>query len=419
MARCPYCNATTENLAHTATRRWIGCRACGRTWTEGTYETERVAVSDCAPFMGAWWGRGLFIATFGVLLAFGVRIALRPLIGSASPFLMFTPAVAIAALYGGGFSGAFATAASAILGSHFFLRALGEPALANWDRTILFVIVGTVITASSSYVQRARAELSRGLWREQKARALAEAADRGKDDLLALISHELRSPTSVILGRASMLRTSGYSTASLPRAIDAIERNGQMIARLIEDLLEQSRIATGTLHPDPQPISLTTVLHASIDQVRAKIEGKEQTLQQAWPDEDVRIVGDSIRLQQVFTNLLSNSIKFTPARGRIRLELARTGAGAEVKVVDTGTGIDREFLPHVFEPFRQSGRTRGDSQSGLGLGLSVARHIVERHNGTICVDSGGAGCGATFTITLPRLDPRIEPAILAPTPLIH
>jgi signal transduction histidine kinase len=365
------------------------------------------------------WQRGLFIAAFGVLLAFGVRIALRPLIGSASPFLMFTPAVAIAALYGGGFSGALATAASAILGSHFFLRALGEPALANWDRTVLFVVVGAVITGSSSYVQRARAELSRSLWREQKARAVAEAADRGKDDLLALISHELRVPASVILGRASMLRSSGYSAVSLPRAVDAIERNGQMIARLIEDLLEQSRIATGTLHLDPQPISLTTVLHTSIDQVRAKIVLKEQTLEPVWPDADVRIVGDSIRLQQVFTNLLSNSVKFTPPRGRIRVELTRTSALAEIKVVDTGAGIDPEFLPHVFEPFRQSGRTRGDSQSGLGLGLSVARHIVERHNGTIRVDSVGAGCGATFTVTLPRLDPQMECGIRGSAPLIH
>lgn len=355
-----------------------------------------------------------------MLLAFGARIALRPLIGSASPFLMFTPAVAIAALYGGGFSGGVATVASAVLGSTFFLRALGEPEAASLDRVVLFLLVGAVITGSSSYVQRARAELSRSLWREQRARAVAEAADRAKDDLLALISHELRAPASVILGRASMLRSGGCNAAALPHALDAIERNGQMIARLVEDLLEQSRIATGTLHLDPQPISLTTVLHASIDQVRAKLAAKELMLQPVWGDEDIRVVGDSIRLQQVFTNLLSNSVKFTPARGVIRLQVATTSAVvAEVKVVDSGAGIDPEFLPRVFEPFRQSDRTRGDSQRGLGLGLSVARYIVERHNGTISAESDGPGRGATFTVTLPRLQPTQDLDVAVPAAVVH
>jgi signal transduction histidine kinase len=404
MAQCPYCDATTEDLAHTATRRWIGCRACGRTWSESTVAHDHLEPS-APPGHRAdpSWQFGLFVAAFGVVLAFGVRIALRPLLGNTSPFLLFTPPVAIAALYGGAFAGAVATAASAILGSHFFLQALDEPALASWDRIVLFLIVGAVITSSSAYLHRARVELSRSLWREQKARALAEAADRAKDDFLALISHELKAPASVIAGWARMLRNGSHNATSITHALDAIERNGQMIARLVEDLLEQSRIATGTLHLDLQPISLPTVLRASVDQVRARMETKDISLHLALSAEEVRVRADSIRLQQVFTNLLANSAKFTPERGVVRLELSVMHTQVEVMVTDTGAGIDPEFLPYVFDQFRQSGRTRADSQGGLGLGLSVARHIVERHNGTITVSSPGPGRGATFTVTLPRL----------------
>jgi signal transduction histidine kinase len=351
---------------------------------------------------------GLFIATFAVLLAFGARIALRPWLGNASPFLLFTPAVAIAALYGGGGAGAMATAASALLGGHFFLRLLNEPAIANWDRTVLFLIVGSVITGSSTYVQRARAELARSLWREQKARARAEAADRTKDDFLALISHELRGPASVIAGWTSMLRNGSHRASSMPRALDAIERNGQMITRLVDDVLEQSRITTGTLHLDPQPISLTTVLRASIDQVRARVEARQLTLELAVPDADVRVHGDSIRLQQVFTNLLANAVKFTPHGGAVRVALVPLTTSVVVTVTDTGAGIDADFLPHVFDQFRQSGRTRGESKGGLGLGLSVARHIVERHHGTITAASQGPSRGTTFTVTLPRLETTRE-----------
>jgi signal transduction histidine kinase len=361
----------------------------------------------------------LFIAVFGVLLAFGARIALKPLLGNASPFLLFTPPVAVAALYGGAFAGAVATALGAVLGSHFLLRALGEPALVNWDRTVLFLIVGGVITSSSAYVYRARAALSRSLWREQKARAMAEAADRAKDDFIALISHELRGPASVISGWISMLRNGGQSASSVTHALDAIERNGQVMTRLVDDLLEQSRIATGTLRLDPQPISMATVLRAALDQTRAKMEAKQLSLQLSLPREDLQVCADSIRLQQVFTNLLSNSVKFTPQGGMIRLALSARPMLVEVTVTDTGAGIDADFLPHVFDRFRQSARTRADSKGGLGLGLSLSRQIVEHHHGTISARSDGPNRGATFSVTLPRLEGSTDRNADATAVLVH
>lgn len=346
-------------------------------------------------------GRGCLLAAGLAIGALTLRMLLRPAIGNASPFLLFTPVVGIAALYGGMVPGVFATILSTALGSHFFLSLTGEPVVERWDRVILFVLVGTVITVSSALLRRSREQLAASLWREQKAHAVAQAADRTKDDFLAMISHELQTPISVILGWLSMTREGVLEPEATARALDTVERNARMLSRLVDDVLDRSRIATGTLRLDPQLISLVTVLHAAIDQVRGKIESSGLDLHTSLPSINVSIVGDSIRLQQVFTNLLTNAVKFTARGGSISVSLTTKEADATVTVTDTGSGISAEMLPLVFEPFRQGRETLRQSTLGLGLGLSIARYLVERHQGTIRCDSDGPGRGASFIVTLP------------------
>jgi signal transduction histidine kinase len=346
-------------------------------------------------------GRGCLLAAGLAVAVLAMRMLLRPAIGNASPFLLFTPVVGIATLYGGMIPGLFATLLSTALGSHFFLSVTGEPVIERWDRVILFVLVGTVITVSSALLRRSREELAASLWREQKAHAVAQAADKTKDDFLAMISHELQTPISVILGWLSMARGGALAPENTVRALDVIERNARMLSRLVDDILDRSRIATGTLRLDPQLISLVTVMHAAIDQVRRKIESAGLDLQTSLPAVNLPIVGDSIRLQQVFTNVLTNAVKFTPRGGSISVSLTATESDATVTVTDTGSGINPEMLPFVFEPFRQGAETLRQSTRGLGLGLSIARYFVERHHGTIRCASDGPGRGASFIVTLP------------------
>jgi signal transduction histidine kinase len=345
--------------------------------------------------------RGYLIAVLTVVLALLVRMLLHPFLGDASPFLLFTPAVAITALYGGLGPGVVATALSTSFGVHFVLASTGELAVEKWDRVILFAVVGAVITTSSALLRRSRRQLAASLWREQKARATAEAADHAKDDFLALVSHELRTPMTVLLGWIAPLRRDRLSPAAAEHAIDAIERNARMLNRLIDDVLDRSRIATDTLRLDPQVISLDTVVLAAVDQMRGKIGAAGLDLHVAVSRDDIVIVGDSIRLQQVFTNLLSNAIKFTPEDGHVSVATTVAEGEARVIVADTGSGISAEFLPHVFDAFLQDRHTLQQSSRGLGLGLSISRYLIERHGGTITATSEGRGRGSAFTVSLP------------------
>jgi signal transduction histidine kinase len=417
MVVCEFCRGRSVALARTATRVWLGCPQCHRTWTVDV-ETCGSALDDTVPEPDPAGPadmsllRGSLIAALAVSLALILRILLRFALENASPFLLFTPAVAISALYGGILPGALATVLSTALGSHFFLSGSGEPVIEKWDRVVLFLIVGAVITGSSALLRRSRQQLAASLWREQKARAMAEAADRAKDDFLALISHELRTPMSVVIGWVDAIRQRRLSADALDHALDAVDRNARILSRLIDDVLDRSRIATGTLHLDPQVISPATVVRAAVDQMRGRIEAAGIHLEVLMPGADPTIVGDSIRLQQVFTNLLSNAIKFTPKGGHISVVMAAGASDVKVTVADTGSGIAADLLPHIFEPFRQGRETRGQSLHGLGLGLSIARYLIERHEGRIEAASEGRGRGSAFTVTLPIAKP--QPRIGAP-----
>ncbi|HEX8141570.1 MAG TPA: ATP-binding protein [Pyrinomonadaceae bacterium] len=239
------------------------------------------------------------------------------------------------------------------------------------------------------------------LVREQMARSEAENANRLKDEFLATVSHELRTPLTAIMGWAHMLGGGRLDEATVTHAVETIERNAQAQARLIEDILDVSRVVMGKLRLNIGPVDLASVINAAIDSVQLAADSKGIRLEVTLSPSARRVSGDSSRLQQVVWNLLSNAIKFTPSGGRIEVGLEREGSNVRIGVRDTGCGINADFLPFIFDRFRQADGTSTRSHGGLGLGLSIVRHLVELHGGTVCADSDGEGRGSTFTIRLP------------------
>ncbi|MFM2064185.1 MAG: hypothetical protein RLZZ507_3856 [Cyanobacteriota bacterium] len=251
------------------------------------------------------------------------------------------------------------------------------------------------------------AERSQLQAQEQLAKA-AEAANRAKDEFLSILSHELRNPLNSLLGWAKLLRQKQLEETKTDQALEAIERAANAQNMLIRDLLDISRISSGRLHLDRQPVQLVSVIESAIEVVHLTADGKNIPIQSRLDPTPRTVIGDPIRLQQIIWNLLSNSIKFTPAGGRIDVTLNYTDSQAEIQVQDTGLGISAEFLPHVFEQFRQADSSTSKSSSGLGLGLAIVRHLVELHGGTVEVSSLGEGKGATFTIKLPLETTQLE-----------
>jgi len=248
----------------------------------------------------------------------------------------------------------------------------------------------------------------------QDARAGAEKANRAKDEFLATLSHELRTPLTPILGWTVMLRSGTLDPTAIQRGLEVIERNVRAQTQLIGDLLDVSRIITGKLRLEVSPIAVVPVVEAGVEAVRSSAEAKEITLGMELPAEVPTIVGDPDRLQQVVWNLVSNAVKFTPQGGRIDVRLRQEDSSLSLSVTDNGKGIEPEFLPHVFERFRQADSTSTRSHGGLGLGLAIVRHLVELHGGTVHAESGGIGQGSTFTVRLPLTTALAGPA--APKP---
>ena len=260
------------------------------------------------------------------------------------------------------------------------------------------------------FTERKRAEDERAqlLAREQEARAQAEAANRMKDEFLATLSHELRSPLNAMLGWTRLLNTRKFDEATTARAMETIERSARSQAQLVEDLLDVSRIIQGKLRLNVCPVELASVIQSASDTVRPAAEAKEIQLQTILDPAAGPIAGDSDRLQQVVWNLLSNSIKFTPKGGCVYVRLERVNSHVEITITDTGQGINPDFVPYVFDRFRQADSSITRTYSGLGLGLAIVRHLVELHGGTVRADSEGEGKGATFTVKLPLMPIRIE-----------
>jgi signal transduction histidine kinase/ActR/RegA family two-component response regulator len=243
----------------------------------------------------------------------------------------------------------------------------------------------------------------------QTAEEHAEHANRLKDDFLATVSHELRTPLNAVLGWARMLKEKQLTTEREGHAVDTIERNATSLAHIIDDLLDVSRIIAGTLHLTPQPIDLVAVTHTALQAVKPLAVKRQIDLRfSPEPGATALVSGDAARLQQVIWNLLGNAVKFTPDGGRVDVSVEPVGANIEVNITDTGQGIDPEFLPHVFERFRQAEGSPSRRHGGLGLGLAIVRQLLELHGGTVHAASPGVGRGATFTVRLPALAAGVQ-----------
>lgn len=239
------------------------------------------------------------------------------------------------------------------------------------------------------------------LERESTARAVAEESNRLKDEFLATVSHELRTPLTAILGWSRMLETGGLDAPIAARALETIRRNARSQSQIIDDILDVSRIITGNLHLDLTPLELTPLIEAAINVVRPTAEAKGIEIEAVYDSQLNLVSGDANRLQQVFWNLLSNAIKFTASGGQVRISTRGSDAHAEIQVSDNGQGISPDFLPFVFDRFRQADSTTTRRHGGLGLGLAITRHLVEIHGGSVKAESPGEGQGATFTVRLP------------------
>ncbi len=234
----------------------------------------------------------------------------------------------------------------------------------------------------------------------------AQQANRMKDDFLAVVSHELRTPLTPILGWTRMLRNDTFDKESMSHALEIIERNARAQAKLIEDLLDVSRIITGKLRLNIRPVDLNSLLENSIDALRPAAEAKSLTIEKSFNLEPIVLNADSERMQQVIWNLLSNAIKFTPQSGSIQVRASMVQNSICIEIQDSGRGISPKFLPFVFDRFRQADSSTTRAFGGLGIGLAIVRHLVELHGGTVNAESAGEGKGATFAVTLPALKSR-------------
>jgi signal transduction histidine kinase/CheY-like chemotaxis protein len=236
---------------------------------------------------------------------------------------------------------------------------------------------------------------------ESHARKNADMANQAKDEFLAAVSHELRTPLTAIMGWVKLLSSPKLEESKKSRALQTIDRNTVAMAELIDDLLDMSRIVSGRLRMDRQRVDLATVLEAAIESIRPAAEAKSIAITLLRDTKPAVLTGDSVRLQQVIWNLLSNAVKFTARGGHVEIVQRQVHSSAEIRVTDSGRGIAPAFLPYIFDPFRQEVATSSRARGGLGLGLAIARRLIELHGGQISVESEGEGRGATFTVTLP------------------
>jgi signal transduction histidine kinase/CheY-like chemotaxis protein len=268
------------------------------------------------------------------------------------------------------------------------------------DRPVGFAVAISIVRAAIRARGR-QLELRDLLTALDEARKQAEAASRLKDEFLATLSHELRTPLNAILGWTAMLRHSQVDAAGTKRGLEVIDRNARAQAQLVEDVLDMARVITGNLRVELKPISVQGVIEAAVEALKPAADAKHIELEFQRRAEAAMIRGDADRLQQVMWNLLSNAVKFTPEGGRIIVRMGSPGSHIRVSVSDTGIGIAPEFLPYVFDRFRQADQSATRGHGGLGLGLAIVKHLVELHGGAVQVFSAGAGQGTTFTVILP------------------
>ncbi|HXE49887.1 MAG TPA: HAMP domain-containing sensor histidine kinase [Ramlibacter sp.] len=272
------------------------------------------------------------------------------------------------------------------------------------------------LTEAREQLSAARAQAAERqslLKKERAARALAERLNALKDEFLAIVSHELRGPLSAIAGWARILRL-GTSEEDFDKGLEVIDQSVQAQTKLIEDLLDISRITSGQLRLQMQPLEPRSFIDAAAEAVRPAADAKGLHIRKVLDLAAGPIAGDPSRLQQVMVNLIANAVKFTPEQGRIELALRKLEDQVEISVADTGIGIPADFLPHVFDRFRQADASNQGRYGGLGLGLAIVKHLVELHGGSVSAQSPGEGGGATFVLRLPLMPQSIEPPLARP-----
>jgi signal transduction histidine kinase len=321
-----------------------------------------------------------FIAIATTAVAFTARFLLEPALGNVAPLLVFTLSVMVSAWYGGLGPGLLATALSLLLGDYFFIA----ESVAERIEEALFLGIGVSISILSQARLSAEAKRQQLLASEQDARRAAEDANRLKDEFLSTVSHELRTPLTAINGWALMLRGGHLDAVQSARALETIVRSARSQNQIIDDLLDVSRIITGKLRLDVAPLKLGSIIEAAVETVRPAAEAKEIRVSALLDPAAETVSGDAERLQQVVWNLLSNAVKFAPQGGRVEVRLERADSHVEIIFADNGQGIAPEFLPHVFERFRQedSGTSRQRGGLGLGLAISASHSRTARRDGT-------------------------------------
>ncbi|MBO0857943.1 MAG: response regulator [Chloracidobacterium sp.] len=312
---------------------------------------------------------------------------------------------------------------TAVRGWLFLAEKIGAPAFSEADERFTVTLTQAVVFYENARLyadlqrhaaaleqeiadrKRAESERAEMLARAQAARAEAEEANRLKDEFLATVSHELRAPLNAMLGWVTLAREGRLDEASKERALETVERNARTQKKLVDDLLDVSSIITSNLSLDLEPTDLASIIESAVESVRPAAEAKKVSLQMDLAPMADLFSLDRNRFQQVVWNLVHNAIKFTPSGGAVKVRLGYPNRRAEIEVIDTGIGIASEFLPFVFDRFRQADGSITRSHGGLGLGLAIVRSLVEMHGGTIAVESAGLGKGATFRITLPEQQP--------------
>ena len=318
------------------------------------------------------------------------------------------PRVAVASASGlrGAFGFPVAGAHGPLGVMEFFCRQVRLP-----DNAVLSMM-GGIGSQVGQFIERKRLEEERValLERERQARQHAEAVSRLKDEFLSVLSHELRTPLNVVMGRVRMLKDLRLTAKERKAALDTVERNAEIQLRVVDDLLDISRIITGRMRIDRKELALAEVVRTAVEGVRPTAEAKALQLTIEVADEIPALMGDPARLHQVLWNLLSNAIKFTPRGGEIHVRVGMKAHDAEIRVSDTGEGISPEFVPRLFERFGQADGSPTRAHGGLGLGLAISKELVEAHGGTIEACSAGPGRGATFVVRLPVSTSKTVPA---------
>lgn len=350
------------------------------------------------------WTNRYGIAVISFALAFGLTLLLWP-IKEKGIFILFLAAVILSTWHGGVRPGVLTAGLSAVAGTYIFLPPNYSLLIEDFGtslRLIEFLLISALVIVLSGARRSAQQ-------RAEAALAEAERANRAKDDFLAMVSHDLRTPLSAILGWTRRLRFDDCDEETTMRAVEVIERNAQAQRHLIDDLLDVSRIVNGTLRLDPHPISLKEVVEQAVDSLRPTAEANNVQVETKL--DGGQVLGDAGRLEQVVWNLLSNAIKFTPKGGRVQVHLDDMSTYIRLTVSDTGKGIEPSLLPYVFDRFRQDESAETLRRRGLGLGLAIVRHVIELHNGTVQAESPGQGQGTVFTVRLPPLTAQKPPEV--------